>query len=72
MAAGSEAVLIISGAVVTVINRVAEAEADGLSESLTFTVKLAVLPAAGMPAIRPVAGTSVSPAGSAPFLTDQV
>lgn len=56
MAAGSEAVLIISGAVVTVIDRVAEAEADGLSESLTFTVKLAVLPTAGTPAIRPVAG----------------
>jgi hypothetical protein len=53
VAAGSEAVLIISGAVFTVIDRVAEeAEADGFSESLTCTVKLAVLPAAGMPAIR--------------------
>ena len=64
---------IVSGIKVTVIERFAEAEADGFSESLACTVKLAVLPGgAGMPAIRPVVGTSVRPAGSAPAVTDQV
>src|SRR5271165_919618 len=66
VAAASEVVVTVSGSTVTVIDRFAEAEAGGFSESLTCTVKLVVPPADGMPAIRPVVGTSVSPGGSEP------
>ncbi len=76
VAGGSETGVTASGISVTVIDRFAGREATGgFSESVACTMKAvlvpAVLPSVGVPLIRPVAGASVSPAGSVPC-TDQV
>ena len=44
------------------------ARAVGVVESVTFSVKLEVPVAVGMPLITPVAGASVKPVGKAPAL----
>jgi hypothetical protein len=49
-----------------VILRVASPAAGAVSESATFTVKLDVPAAVGVPEITPVEGESESPAGNAP------
>ena len=64
--------VIASGATVTVMFRPCEAETDGFSASLTFTLKIAVPGAVGLPEMAPVARSRLSPAGSAPLVTDQV
>ena len=65
-------VVTVSGGTFTVIDSAAVAVTAGFSESVTATVKSLVPGAAGTPLISPVAGTSVSPAGSEPCVTDQV
>ena len=43
----------------------------GLPESVTFTVKLLVPVAVGVPEIKPVVEVSVKPAGRLPVVIDQ-
>ena len=70
-AAGSETVVTLSAAG-TVMDSVTDAEAGGLSASVTVTVKSVVPVPVGVPEMSPVAGCSLSPAGSAPAVIDQV
>jgi hypothetical protein len=44
----------------------------GLLESVTFTVKLEVPDALGVPVIAPLEVLRLSPAGSEPLVSDQV
>jgi hypothetical protein len=56
----------------TVIDRLAEAVLAGLFESVTVTVKLELPAAVGVPVIAPDEAFRLSPAGSAPEVSDQV
>jgi hypothetical protein len=68
---GREVVVTESGAE-TVIDRLAVAVLAGLLESVTFTVKLEVPDALGVPVIAPLEVLRLSPAGSEPLVSDQV
>jgi hypothetical protein len=56
----------------TVIDRLAVAVLAGLLESVTFTVKLEVPDALGVPVIAPLEVLRLSPAGREPDVSDQV
>ena len=69
---GNDDVAIVNAGAATVIERGSALVCAGLPESLTVTVKLVVPLVVGVPEINPVFGDRVSPAGSAPPVTDQV
>jgi hypothetical protein len=58
-----------AGAAIT-IESLSVVVSAGLPESVTFTVKLLVPVALGVPEIRPVAEVSVKPAGRLPVVMD--
>ena len=72
MPGGREVVVMESGAVETVIDKLVVAVLAGLLESVTFTVKLEVPDALGVPVIAPLEVLRLSPAGREPDVSDQV
>ena len=72
MPGGREVVVMESGAVETVIDRLAVAVLGGLLESVAVTVKLEVPEALGVPVIAPLEALRLSPAGSDSVITAQV
>jgi hypothetical protein len=72
VAEGTEDVPSTRDVVVTAIDRLTDLVCAGFSASVTVAVKLAVPLVVGVPAMIPVAGTRVSPAGRLPVVIDQL
>jgi hypothetical protein len=65
-------VITADGTDVIVILSILEVVCPGLPASLTWTVKLTVPVAVGIPVIAPLLGLSVKPTGRVPLIMDQV
>jgi hypothetical protein len=65
-------VVMMSCGIVIASDRVTDLVCTGLDESATLNVRLAVPAVVGVPEIMPVAGARLRPAGSVPFVMDQV